>query len=268
MPIVAEGWDTHVHVFEAGRPVRPGHYQPEPAPLADIERAAAAQGIGHLVIVQPSVYGSDHGALLAALQAEPGRHRGVAVADASLDDATLDRWHAAGVRGLRFNRVSPAGHGGDAHADLMAQAPRLRERGWHCQWYVSAGWLPQLVHWQRDSGLDFVLDHLGGLHADLPPDDAAWRAIRALADSGRCWVKLSGWYRLGDEAPYDRLVAHVARLAAWFGPRLLWGSDWPHTSLPRQGLPSYASLLQPARQALGDVALHAALVDAPAVLYR
>ena len=64
---VATGWDCHVHVFDAAAPVRPGHYRPDHHPLEEIEALALAHGIGHLVLVQPSVYGSDHAVLLRAL---------------------------------------------------------------------------------------------------------------------------------------------------------------------------------------------------------
>lgn len=246
------GWDTHVHVFEAGAPVRPGHYRPMPAPLESIQAQAAAHGIGHLVIVQPSVYGTDATVLLRALRREPGRHRGVAVVDADVSDAQLDELHQAGVRGVRFNRVSPAGHAGDPRSELRVLTPRLAARGWHVQWYVPAAELPLVAELQAQSGLDFVLDHLGGLHAALPADDPAWQAAESLARSGRTWVKLSGWYRLGDEEPYRNLVPTIRRVADTFGPRLLWGSDWPHTSFGDRPAPGYAALLQPLHEALGS----------------
>jgi len=275
------GWDAHVHVFEAAAPVRPGHYQPGHRPLAEIEARAAAHGMGHLVVVQPSVYGADHTVLLRALAGAEGRHRGVAVVEPSVDEAMLDRLAAAGVRGVRFNLVSPAGHAGDPGASLRALAPRLRARGWHVQWYVAPRWLPALAAWQRETGLVFVLDHLAGLGANWAAaapsrpagrpghgvDDPAWAAARALADQG-AWLKLSGWYRLGAAAPYQALQASIVRLAGWFGPRLLWGSDWPHTSLAQDAQPSYDSLLQPVRDALGEALLRQAIQDSPPLLYR
>ena len=50
-----EGWDTHVHVFDAAAPVQAGHYQPAHQPLERIEEEAAKLGVGHVVLVQPSV---------------------------------------------------------------------------------------------------------------------------------------------------------------------------------------------------------------------
>lgn len=245
-------------------PHRRGHYTPAEHPLARIEAAAAAQGIGHLVIVQPSVYGTDHRVLLRALRAGGGRHRGVAVVDPAVSEAELDALQAAGVCGVRFNRVSPAGHAGDAAADLRALAPRLQARGWHVQWYVEAVHLPELVTLQRSTGLCFVLDHLGGLRADSAPP--AWAAATALAEAG-AWVKLSGWYRLGADAPYERLLPTIERAAALFGARAVWGSDWPHTAFPADAMPAYASILQPVQQALGPARCQALLHDHPAALY-
>ncbi|GAP35364.1 amidohydrolase family protein [Piscinibacter sakaiensis] len=260
------GWDTHVHVFDAAAPVRPGHYRPAHHPLADAERAAAAAGCTRLVLVQPSVYGSDNGVMLQALEASAGRHRGVAVVDPAVDDATLDRLHAAGVRGIRFNLVSPAGHAGDPGPALAALAPRLRARGWHVQWYAPAERLPDLLRWQAGSGLVFVLDHLAGLHAGLAADDPAWSAAEALA-AGGAWIKLSGWYRLRAAPPYDALRPAIRRAAALFGERTLWGSDWPHTAFAPGSAPDPSLLLSPLRTALGDDALDAVRRRHPRPLY-
>jgi predicted TIM-barrel fold metal-dependent hydrolase len=260
---VAAGWDTHVHVFDAAAPVRPGHYRPVHRPLADIEALATAHGIQHLVLVQPSVYGTDNRVMLQALQASAGRHRGVAVLAPQVSDTELDTLHAAGVRGVRFNLVSPAGHQGDVAAELLALAPRLRERGWHVQWYASAQALGQLAEWQARSGLCFVLDHLAGLHAGLAQDAPAWAAAQALAEGG-AWIKLSGWYRLGAQAPYTALQANLARALNLFEARCVWGSDWPHTSFAPDALPAYAALLaplqaqRPFKGLLADVSLAAA----------
>lgn len=265
-----QGWDCHVHVFDAAAPVRPGHYTPVHRPLADIEALAATQGLQRLVLVQPSVYGTDNTVMLQALRQQPGRHRGVAVLAADVSEAELDALHAAGVRGARFNCVSPAGHAGAIEHELLALAPRLHARGWHLQWYVHADALPQLVAWQARTRLPFVLDHLAGLHAGLhpalPAAAPAWHAAQALADAG-AWVKLSGWYRLGAAAPYLDLQDHLRRVAGLFGPRLLWGSDWPHTSFAPDALPAYGSLLIPVRAALGEAALTAITLDHARSLY-
>jgi predicted TIM-barrel fold metal-dependent hydrolase len=222
--------------------------------------------VRHLVLVQPSVYGSDNTLLLSALERSAGRHRGVVVVDATVSEAELDRCHAAGVRGVRFNLVSPAGHAGDPGPALQALAPRLRARGWHVQWYAHAHHLAQLAQWQRQCGLPFVLDHLAGLATTLPDDDAAWQAAAELAADG-AWIKLSGWYRLASTAPHHDLLPHIRRAAALFGTRCVWGSDWPHTSFAADQLPSYVSTQAPLLAALTAEAAVAALTQQARALY-
>lgn len=262
-------WDCHVHVFESGAPARAGHYQPRHRPLEEIERLAASHGLRRLVLVQPSVYGNDNALLLEALLAGRGRHRGIAVVDPLVTDAELDALDAAGVCGIRFNLVSPAGQaaeGGDIGGCLRLLAPRLRERGWHVQWYARASDLPRVAAWQIESGLCFVLDHLAGLDLATGADTASWTAVRALSEAG-AWVKLSGWYRLGARAPYDMLLPQIARLAELFGQRLVWGSDWPHTSFVSEPAPDYASLLSPVEHALGTARLNSILREQASRLY-
>jgi len=261
------GWDSHVHVFVANAPVLENHYRPVARPLSEIEAVAQAHGIGHLVLVQPSVYGTDNRVLLDALQARPGRHRGIVVVDAGIADGELDAMHVLGVRGVRFNLVSPVGTRDVDAAALERLTPSLRRLGWHVQWYADAHALPRIAALQRACGLRFVLDHLAGMHALSAGMEESWAALGALADAG-AWVKLSGWYRLRAQAPYAELDGLVARVASRFGSRLVWGSDWPHTSFAPAHLPDYASTWTPVPRALGEAAARAARHEAPEELYR
>jgi len=262
----AEGWDCHVHVFDAAASVRAGHYRPQPRPLDQIEEEAGRLGVRHLVLVQPSVYGSDNGVLLRALKVEPGRHRGVVVIDGDTTDAALDAMHAAGVRGARLNRVSPVGESVDIAARFRQLAPRLQARGWHLQWYARPDQLAELAALHAGPGPTCVLDHLAGLHAGLDDGHPAWRALESLAAQG-AWIKLSGWYRLGAAEPYDELLPITRRVAALFEERLVWGSDWPHTSFKPDRQPRYASTWEPVVDALGATRA-AALRDRMPALYR
>lgn len=246
----AAGWDCHVHVFDASLASHGGHYRPVDRPLDEIEAVARGHGVAHLVLVQPSVYGTDNSLMLRALAREPGRHRGVVVVADEIADAELDEMHDRGVRGVRFNLVSPAGEGAPQQRRFAALAPRLRERGWHVQWYARAGQLASIAELHRRSGLTCVLDHLGGLGTGVTADDTAWQAVAALADQG-AWLKLSGWYRLDACAPYAELVPRIGRLAAMFGGRMVWGSDWPHTSFAPDAAPGYDSTWRPVVDALG-----------------
>ena len=254
------GWDAHVHVFADDAPVLAGHYRPVARSLAEIEQVGAAEGVGHLVLVQPSVYGTDNRVLLDALAREPGRHRAVVVVDPAIGEGELAAMHALGVRGVRFNLVSPVGERGDVTSALSRLAPSLRALGWHVQWYVDPAQLPRLVSLQRAAGLPFVLDHLAGMHPGAADDVSAWSALDALADAGT-WIKLSGWYRLQAREPYVSLDPLIDRIARRFEGRLVWGSDWPHTSFAADQAPRYASTWAPVLRVLGSAKaarLHAA----------
>ncbi|GAB3648982.1 amidohydrolase family protein [Ramlibacter alkalitolerans] len=243
-----------MHVFDGSAPAAGAHYVPLPRPLSEIERLAQEHGCGHLVLVQASVYGHDNRLLLAALRASAGRHRGIVVLHGRESSAELAAMHAAGVRGVRFNLVSPVGSAAaDAEALLPVLAPELRRLGWHVQWYAHPQHLPLLARLQERCGLPFVLDHLAGL-TPLHADDAdAWPALHALAQGG-AWVKLSGWYRLQAQPPYGAVQPLVRAVAECLGERMVWGSDWPHTFFEAQAMPTYESLWLPVVRALGEQA--------------
>ena len=220
--------DTHVHIV--GPPARypldaRRNYTPAVATLADYRAVMAVCGIARAVLVQPSVYGTDNGALLDALRNGGGAFRGVVVAPADVGDAQLDEMHALGVRGIRLNLVNPQVVGLD---DIVALCARVAPRGWHLQvqivWSEAAeALLAQVAH--RVS-LPLVIDHLG-----RPPASTAPRALLDLLASGRGWVKLSAPYRLraAGPPPHDALLAMIGELVAANPERLLWASDWPHT---------------------------------------
>ena len=255
-----------MHVFDNTATVAPGHYVPQHRPLAAIEALAQSHGFGQLVLVQPSVYGTDNSVMLNALRVHPGRHRGVVVIDASITDAELAAMHSLGVRGVRFNLVSPAGNSSNLAADFAKLARRIDTLGWHVQWYVKPADLPVVALLHHTTSLPAVLDHLAGLHANLAPDRAAWQALEKLAGQG-AWVKLSGWYRLQADAPYTALDRNIARIANLFTDQMIWGSDWPHTSFAADALPAYASNLQPAIRVLTAQQKIDALHHAPKRLY-
>lgn len=265
-----EAWDCHVHVFDAVWP-RPaghdGHYAVDTHTLEQAEAVAATVGVRRLVLVQPSIYGGDNTLLLQALKRHPGRHRGVLVPGAQTPAEALPALHGFGVRGLRFNLVSPLGvvDPSAAIALLTPLVPALQALNWHVQWYARADHLPALVGLQARCGLTFVLDHLGGLSVAAPP--VTWSAAAQLARAG-AWIKLSGWYRLGaPRAPFAELAGVLDRARELFGPRCVWGSDWPHTGLAPTDRPFYADLLRPLQAAAGGEAWQQLMCQAPQRLY-
>ncbi|CAN5410207.1 amidohydrolase family protein [soil metagenome] len=266
VPAGLQGWDAHVHVFDAGAPASPGHYQPPHRPLHDIEALAAHHGCGHLVLVQPSVYGVDNSVMLHALAQAPGRHRGIAVVDPGIADEALHGMHALGVRGVRFNLTSPVGNSAGMATTFRALAPKLRQLGWHVQWYAGPQAWAVIAALHEGSGLAAVLDHLGGWRADIALTPQEHKTLQALAGNGN-WIKLSGWYRLAAQPPYTALDPLIREVTSRFGERIVWGSDWPHTAYAPESAPAYASQWEPVARSLDPAGQRMVRCTAPAILY-
>ncbi|NDY93201.1 amidohydrolase family protein [Ideonella livida] len=285
--------DTHVHIFDPEAvPYDPQRrYTPAAAPVPALQVHLQRLGLGRVVLVQPSVYGADNRALLRAIQAlGPERARGVVVLDLAGGAPTaqaLGTMGSQGVRGLRLNfEVAHQREPARVLAALDQARQALQGSGWHLQVHGAASLLPLLAQAQPTLGLPLVLDHLGGLlrqpGAAHSPDWAGqWEALRRLLDSGAVWVKLSAFYRCADGGPgHPALAPWVQALLAGWPERLVWGSDWPHTSGGAQRdardplaiepfqTPDLAATLATLQAWCPPGAWQRLMVDNPAQLYR
>jgi predicted TIM-barrel fold metal-dependent hydrolase len=79
----------------------------ETATFSEAQRMHKAIGFDRGVIVHSAIYGSDHRLLLHGLGglADRDDYRGIGIVDDGVSDTELERMHAAGVRGARFNFV-------------------------------------------------------------------------------------------------------------------------------------------------------------------
>src|SRR5215470_1255133 len=102
--------DCHVHVFDPARfPYAAERvYTPPEASIPDLRDLQAALRLERVVIVTPSVYGTDNSCTLDAIRKLGPRARGVAVIGRSTTAAALDAMTANGVHGVRLN-VETAG---------------------------------------------------------------------------------------------------------------------------------------------------------------
>jgi D-galactarolactone isomerase len=264
-------WDCHTHVFDdpARRPVVAGSgYEPPVRTWQDLARTGAPHGVERFVLVQPSVYGSDNSLLLDELGKSGGAGRGVLVFDDSVADADLEAWWQQGARGIRFNAVSGSGNGMKSYASL---APRLRDRGWHAQFFVPPSSLFAVQEVAAQEGPNLIVDHLGGA-ADGADYEAARTSLFRLLDTGRAWVKASGFYRYGFEVSAwpDHFGELLRTLGERYPERVVWASDWPHTWFfdPEHGKAvAYADLLGLLRQSVSSDAYERILRANPLALY-
>jgi predicted TIM-barrel fold metal-dependent hydrolase len=228
--------DCHVHVFgdPARFPFAPKRaYTPGRADTDTLVAHLKACGLSRAVIVQPSPYGFDNSCTLAAIDALGPQFRGVAVLDPEDTSVDLAALHAAGVRGVRLNLVTTGrDDGAGAMAAIETLASRIAHLGWHVQ--IFSG-LATTVHVARAClarALDvpLVFDHFAGASARTDPGGDAWSTVLELVRSGRAYVKASAPHRAergGTVGPADPLARS---LIAANPERVLWGSDWPHTS--------------------------------------
>jgi 2-pyrone-4,6-dicarboxylate lactonase len=261
-------WDTHVHAIGATErfPLAANRsYTPAQAPIEAYLALMDTLGIARAVLVQPSIYGTDNGAMVDALTRHPDRFRGVAVVDRSVDDATLDALHHAGVRGVRANLLNP---GGISLADAEALAPRLAERGWHLQLQIDVSAFDAFDLLAR-LPLRVVIDHFGYMPMGKGPGEPGFRRLLERVADGACYVKLSAAYRLTawQRDGFGAVGALAEALVDANVHRLLWGSDWPHTDV-RIDMPDDGDLLNLLAAWLPDAALRrTVLVDNPQSLY-
>ncbi len=225
--------DCHVHVFLPDRyPYAEDRvYTPGRVTGAQLARFLDGHGLARVVLVQPSVYGTDNRAMLDAM-AELGRKRarGVAVIDLSTTtDEALADLDAAGVVGIRLNVTTR--ERGDVAKAVTAANKRLAGTRWHIQIYAPIGVVADAERTLARLGRPVVLDHFGGARIGAPRMAEGLRAVSRLVRNGPAWVKLSAAYRVSDRAgevwpDVEPLAVSLIDMAP---ERMLWGSDWPHT---------------------------------------
>ncbi len=262
--------DSHMHIFDPR--FAPSPHWPRTPPRAEVaayRRLQQRLGTTRTVVVTPSTYGIDNACTLDALEQLGDSARGVAVVGADVADAELDRLHARGVRGLRVNFVSPQSWGTTTPQMLTTLAHKAARLGWHLQVFAQPGQIVALEPVLAGLPTPLVIDHLGHIDPADGPASPAFAVLRRLLDAGHTWVKLSGVYmrsRAGGPAYGDGHALGQALVQA-APERLVWGSDWPHTT-EAPGTVNDADLLDVLRAWCGsDAAMDAVLVDNPARLY-
>jgi D-galactarolactone isomerase len=269
MTMAALACDCHMHIFSARYPMAPGVLRVVPDfSVADYREVQEAVGTRRVVVVQPSTYGTDNRCTLDAVAEMGTDARAVAVVDTTVTDAEIRRLHGLGVRGIRFNLVT-AGPQPTTPDMIEPLAGRVAPFGWHIQVYLTAEQVIGLADVLRGLPVPVVFDHFGRIPSPQGIDHPAYKIVADLLACGRAWVKLSGPYhfsRVGPPAYADTFA--LARSFLAINPdQLVWGSDWPHPSLPKTK-PDPASLMHLFERWVEDASLRRRiLVDNPARLY-
>src|ERR1041384_7333082 len=124
---------THIHPDPEKFPFFAGRvYTPELASPEEMTALHKALNMERVVIVTPSIYGTDNSATLFGMKARGATARGVAVIDEKTPESELEAMKAAGVRGIRINLATggindPA----VARGRLQAAIDRAKGHDWH-----------------------------------------------------------------------------------------------------------------------------------------
>jgi len=231
-PAQVNACDCHTHIFDPLQfPYAADRtYTPEAALPDEMSALHRALHIDRVVIVTPSVYGTDNSATLFGIRARGRNARGVAVIGKKTQESDLDTMAKAGVRGIRINLVTTGQIDlGAARRRVTWASDRIKRRNWHIQIYAKLGVISSLKGVIQDSPIPVVFDHFGGLQAELGVEQPGFADLVELVVSGKAYVKLSGAYRASERGPdYPDLVPLARALVAANDQRVLWGTDWPH----------------------------------------
>jgi predicted TIM-barrel fold metal-dependent hydrolase len=222
---------THIHGDPAEFPYFAGRvYTPEMALPEEMTMLHKALHLQRVVIVTPSVYGTDNSATLYGMKARGPNARGVAVIDEKTSEHDLDTMGKVGIRGIRLN-LATSGQNDPSLARKRFQdaVERVKPRRWHVQMYTNLAVISSIREQVLASPVPVVFDHFGGAQGALGPMQPGFDDLLALVRSGHAYVKISGAYRASKQAPDYPDAAPLAQLLIAANPeRIVWGTDWPH----------------------------------------
>jgi predicted TIM-barrel fold metal-dependent hydrolase len=199
--------DCHIHILDPDRfPYRKDSiYLPAPHETATVEQLIDvfdAHGITHGLVVTPMAgYQSDNSVTLDALSRYPKRLRGIAVVEADVSEAEIDRLVNHGIVGIRIDLI---GRGTD---------------------YVRGPERKRLLNMMRDRKLITQIQCEFDQLAEVG-DILSTEAGSLVIDHA---VKLSGPFRFSRAGyPFSDTIPYMRKVFETFGAsRCVWGSDWP-----------------------------------------
>jgi predicted TIM-barrel fold metal-dependent hydrolase len=226
--VPAGACDCHTHIHLPQFPYYEGRvYTPDAATPEEMAALHKALRIQRVVIVTPSVYGTDNRPTLVGMQARGRDARGVAVIDEKTLDVDLDAMHKAGVRGIRLNLATGGTNDPKVGANrFQGAAERMKARKWHVQLNTSLAMIAALKDMLAASPVPIVIDHYGGARPEDGPQQPGFDALVDLVRSGVAYVKIS--VDGGPLNDYSGFVPLAKTLIAANQDRILWGSNWPH----------------------------------------
>jgi len=222
---------THIHGDPATFPFFTGRvYTPETALPEEMAALHKALHLQRVVIVTPSVYGTDNASTLYGMKARGADARGVAVIDDTTTESELDAMGRAGVCGIRLNLATSGISDPSVGRDRFQKAvERMKSRNWHVQLNTNLAMITAIKDLVAVAPVPVVFDHFGGAQADRGLQQPGFADLLGLVQSGKAHVKISAAYRISKQPPDYPDVAPLAKALIGANPdRVVWGTDWPH----------------------------------------
>jgi len=263
--------DAHCHVFGPAMKfpyAADRSYTPPDAPVEHLRKLHAQLGISRAVIVHASCHGSEMDVTLDAIASSGDAYRGVAVVEDSVTDRELEKLHAGGIRGIRFNFVKHLGGVPDL-AVFYRLLARIKPLGWHIVLHFDAGDLIEQQALLKRIDVPFIIDHMGRVKAAEGLEQAPFQQLLALYRANPlAWIKICGAERVSvGKRPFRDAVPFAQALIAIDAGRLLWGTDWPHPNITRD-MPNDGELVDLLGEMCPDAAVrNRILVDNPTRMY-
>jgi D-galactarolactone isomerase len=268
LAVPAGAVDTAIHIYHASVPSVPGG-PPVPGDFPESAYQAVQRRLGfkRVVVVQPNAYQDDNRVTLEAIRALGPGAKGVGVVKPGVTDAEIERLAKGGIVAQRIFQMQWGAVGFERMHEVMA---RVHPFGWFATLQLDGRELPQWERTIRKLPGKFVIDHIGKFLEPVPPEHEAFKALLRLVDTGRCWVRLAGAYETSKTgAPAYEDVSRLARALVKHAPeRMIWASNWPHPSAPKDKVPDDVDLLDLLLDwAPEESVRRKILVDNPAELY-
>jgi predicted TIM-barrel fold metal-dependent hydrolase len=207
-------------------------YTPQQALVPEIEALHKVLHVDRVIIVHPTIYGTNNDCTLDALQKlGPARALGIAVVDPSISSAELDRLHQGGMRGVRINLETVGLTDPEiARQRFKIAVQQVAERsGWHIQIYTRPSIIEAIYDLLDNCPVPLAFDHFGGTKGEAGMQEKGYKLLLDLIRFGKAYVKLSGPYLVSTQGPsFPDLVALARSFIRANPERVLWGTNWPH----------------------------------------
>jgi predicted TIM-barrel fold metal-dependent hydrolase len=237
--------DCHMHIYDPARFAMPPSKRvaPSNATVSHYRLLQKRIGTTRVVIVQPRNYAIDNRVTVDAIAQLGPNARGVAVLHPTVTETELGKLHEAGIRGIRFTLGDPAT--AVVKVDMIEPlAKRVAGLGWHVQFNLEGEQIVELADLLGRLPTQLVFDHLANPTLPAGIEHRSHAIVRGLVDRGRAWVKLSGAYSNSKIGPpsYPEATKTAQAFVKAAPERLVWGSDWPHPTMPDGNKPNDALL--------------------------